>query len=138
MDQQVIEQLQSLEKSNKLLGDKIITCKKNINETNSFKELESAVIDANSLISSIASTLNTKFTPVKILGTDNIIKVSFTALTHADITALVCFFLAFLMEIGDIIIVFTIRYEKKTPIPVIQGEDNYLRRVKYTKTYDGY
>jgi len=138
VDQQVIEQLQSLEKSNKLLGDKIITCKKNINETNSFKELESAVIDANSLISSIASTLNTKFTPVKILGTDNIIKVSFTALTHADITALVCFFLAFLMEIGDIIIVFTIRYEKKTPIPVIQGEDNYLRRVKYTKTYDGY
>jgi hypothetical protein len=90
-------------------------------------------------VSSIASTLNTKFTPVKILGTDNIIKVSFNALLSADTTALVCFLLAFLMEVGDIIIVYTIRYEKKVPIPIIQKEDDsYLRRVKYTKTYEGY
>jgi hypothetical protein len=138
IDQQTAEQLQSLENSNKLLGDRITICKKNINETVSFKELETSVIDANSLISSIASTLNTKFVPVKIIGTDNIIKVSFTALTNADITALVCFLLAFLLEISDIIIVFTIRYEKKAPIPVIQQQEDLLRHVKYTKTYDGY
>ena len=139
IDQEIVEKLQALERSNKLLDEKIITCKRNIEETTNFKDLELAVIDANSLISSIASTLNTKFTPVKILGTDNIIKVSFNALLSADTTALVCFLLAFLMEIGDIIIVYTIRYEKKTPVPIIQKEDDsYLRRVKYTKTYEGY
>lgn len=138
IDQQIQEQLQALEKSNKLLGDRITSCKKNIEQTTSFKELGIAVIDANSLISSIASTLNTKFEPVKIIGTDNIIKVSFTALTQFDITALVCFLLAFLMEIGDIIIVFTMRYEKKIPTPIIEKRDDYLRHVKYTKTYEGY
>lgn len=138
VDQQVQDQLKALEVSNKLLGDRIVTCKKAINQTTSFKELELSVIDANSLISSIASNINTKFEPVKILGTDNIIKVSFTALTQADITALVCFLLAFLMEIGDIIIVYTIRYEKKVPIPLIKKEDDFLHRVKFTKTYDGY
>jgi len=139
IDQEITEKLQALETSNKLLGDKIIACKKNIESTANFKELEFAVIDANSLISSIASTLNTKFVPVKILGTDNIIKVSFNALLNWDVTALVCFLLAFLMEIGDIIIVFTMRYEKKSPLPVIQKNDtDYLRHVKYTKTYEGY
>jgi hypothetical protein len=138
VDQEIAEQLQALEKSNKLLGDKIITCKKNIDSTANFRELESSVIDANSLISSIASNLNTKFTPVKIQGTDNIIKVSFTALTAADITALVCFFLAFLMEIGDIIIVFTIRYEKEKEDVIKIEQDDYKRHLKYTKTYEGY
>lgn len=138
VDQETTERLQALEKSNKLLNDKIIACKKSIEETSNFKELELAVIDANSLISSIASTLNTKFTPVKIMGTDNIIKVSFNALLSADVTALVCFLLAFLMEIGDIIIVYTMRYEKKVPTPIIQKEDDFLRHIKYTKTYDGY
>ena len=138
VDQEVIEQLAALDKSNKLLGDKIVACKKSIETTTSFKDLEFAVIDANSLISSIASTLNMKFQPVKILGTDNIIKVSFNALLSADVTALVCFLLAFLMEIGDIIIVFTMRYEKKVPTPIIQKENNDSRYVRYTKTYEGY
>ena len=138
IEQQVQEQLQALEKSNKLLGDRIVLCKKSINQTTSFKELEIAVIDANSLISSIASTLNMKFEPVKILGTDNIIKVSFTALTQFDITALVCFLLAFLMEVGDIIIVFAMRYTRPTPVPIIQKNEEFLRQVKYTKTYEGY
>lgn len=139
IDQEIVEKQQALETSNKLLGDKIVVCKKSIGETANFKELEFAVIDANSLISSIASTLNTKFTPVKIIGTDNIIKVSFDALLSWDVTALVCFLLAFLMEIGDIIIVFTMRYEKKSPLPLIQKkDDDYLRQVKYTKSYEGY
>jgi len=140
IDQETAEKQQALETSNKLLGDKIIACKKHIEETANFKELELAVIDANSLISSIASTLNTKFTPVKIIGTDNIIKVSFDALLNRDVTALVCFLLAFLMEVGDIIIVFTIRYERKTPTPVIQNSNNdgHQRYVKYSKTYEGY
>lgn len=138
VDQEVSDQLNALNQSEKLLGDKIIACKKNIETPTNFKELEFAVIDANSLISSIASTLNTKFKPVKIQGTDNIIKVSFDALLNADVTALVCFLLAFLMEIGDIVIVFTIRYQKTIPTPIIQKTDTTDRYVKYTKTYEGY
>ena len=138
IDQETVQKLQALEKSNSLLGDKIIACKKNIDSTSSFKELDTAVIEANSLISSIASNLNTKFVPVKITGTDNIIKVSFNALLAADVTSLVCFLLAFLMEIGDIIIVYAMRYEKKQSVPVIQQQNDVLRHVKYTKTYEGY
>lgn len=138
VDLETTEQRQALNKSAILLGDKIVNCKKNIDSTSNFRELDTAVIDANSLISSIASTLNTKFTPVRIIGTDNIIKVSFTALLAADVTALVCFLLAFLMEIGDIIIVYTMRYEKFVPTPIIQKSDDDQRFVKYTKTYDGY
>ena len=139
IDNETNEQLQALNKSVVLLGDKINQCKKNVDSTGSFKELDTAVIDANSLISSIAANLNTKFTPVKITGTDNIIKVSFNALLAADVTALVCFLLAFLMEIGDIIITYTIRYEKKVPTPIIEiRDDNHYRNLKYTKTYEGY
>jgi hypothetical protein len=138
VDQETNEKLQALNKTTVLLGDKIIVCKKKVDSTSSFRELDVAVIEANSLISSIASNLNINFVPVKIIGTDNIIKVSFTALTQADITALVCFLLAFLMEIGDIIIVFTMRYEKQVQTPIIQEEDKGDRRVKYTKTYEGY
>ena len=139
VDNETNEQLQALNKSVVLLGDKINQCKKNVDSTGSFKELDTAVIDANSLISSIAANLNTKFTPVKITGTDNIIKVSFNALLAADVTALVCFLLAFLMEIGDIIITYTIRYEKKVPTPIIETRDGgHYRNLKYTKTYEGY
>lgn len=139
LDQEMEESLKALKQSSNLLGDKIISCKKSIDAASNFSELQTSVIDANSLISSIASNLNIKFIPVKIIGTDNIIKVSFTALICADITALICFLLAFLMEIGDIIITFTMRYEKPKPKKVINGDYNgYSREVRYSKTYEGY
>jgi hypothetical protein len=140
IDLELADQLKSLNKSTLLLDNKIITCKKEINASITFRELESTVINANSLISSIASNLDIKFTPVKISGTDNIIKVSFTSLLNCDVTAVVCFLLAFLMEIGDIIIAFTIRYEKKTEPQIIDHDnvDDYRKATKYTKTYDGY
>lgn len=139
LDSQIEDNLKSLKQSSSLLGDRIVSCKKDINNAHSFKELETEVINANSLISTIASTLNIKFEPIKITGTDNIIKVSFTALTMFDITALVCFLLAVLMEIGDIIITYTMRYEPKIEIPAITSEELKEHRYKkYTKTYEGY
>lgn len=138
IDQETEQQLSSLKQSTILLGDKLVNEKKEVNNTTNFRELEIAVINANSLISSIASNLNTKYTPVKIQGSDNIIKVSFGSLFNADITALICFLLAFLMEIGDIIIAFVMRYEKKIPTPIIKSRDDEYRHVKYTKTYEGY
>ena len=132
------EKLKSLAKSTKLLDDKLLSCKQEINNTQNFRELETAVINANSLVSSIASNLNIKFTPVKICGSDNIIKESFRSLLQCDITSLVCFLLAFLMEIGDIVIAFTIRYEKKKQLPVLKKtDDDIYRNIRYTKTYEG-
>lgn len=139
INQETDEKLKSLAKSTKLLDDRLLSCKKEINNTENFRALEAAVIDANSLVSSIASNLNIKFTPVKITGSDNIIKESFRSLIQCDITALVCFLLAFLMEIGDIIIAFTIRYEKKKQLPLLKKtEDDIYSNIRYTKTYDGY
>jgi len=139
IDQEVNEKLLALKQSNILLGDKLIICKKEVNNAKNFKDLELAVINANSLLSSIASNLSVSYIPVKIIGSDNIIKVSFGSLTSGDITALVCFLLAFLMEIGDIIITFVMRYEKKVPDKVIKTtSDDTYRHVKYTKSYEGY
>ena len=139
IDQDINDKLLALNQSNKLLNEKLLNCKKEVNDTTSFKELEVAALNANSLISSIASTLNTKFTPVKIIGSDNIIKVSFTSLLSGDITALVCFLLAFLMEIGDIIISFVIRYERIVPKTIVKDtSEEVLRNIRYSKTYEGY
>jgi len=139
VDQEINDQLQALAQSNKLLNEKLLACKREVNDTTSFRELEVSALNANSLISSIASNLNTKFVPVKIIGSDNIIKVSFGSLVVGDITALVCFLLAFLMEIGDIIIAFVIRYEQQTPKTVVKSNSNEtLRNIRYTKTYEGY
>jgi len=139
IDQEVNEKLLALKQSNILLGDKLIICKKEVNNAKNFKDLELAVINAKSLLSSIASNLSVSYIPVKIIGSDNIIKVSFGSLTSGDITALVCFLLAFLMEIGDIIITFVMRYEKKVPDKVIKTtSDDTYRHVKYTKSYEGY
>ena len=139
IDQETNQKLQALKESTNLLGDKLIACKKEVNNTSNFKELEIAVINANSLLSSIASNLNVSYIPAKIIGSDNIIKVSFGSLFVGDITALICFLLAFLMEIGDIIITFVMRYQKKSPTPIIKSSstDDH-RHIRYTKTYEGY
>ena len=139
INQETQAKLQTLKQSTSLLGDKLTSSKKEINNTSNFRELELATINVNGLISSIASNLNVKYEPVKIMGSDNIIKVLFGSLFAGDITALICFLLAFLMEVGDIIITFVIRYEKqkKQPVFVPQPED-IKRHVKYTKTYEGY
>lgn len=133
------DKLTALSQTTKLLDNKLLTCKTAINETSSFKELEIATLQANSLISSIASTLDIKFKPAKIVGTDNIIKASFTSLLNLDVTAVICFLLAFLLEIGDIIIAFVIRYERKKQKPAIEAvPDDAYRYKKYSKTYEGY
>ena len=139
IDQEIQDKLLALNNSTKLLNDKLTNCKKSVNNTNNFRDLEVSVIDANSLISSIASNLDIKFVPVKIQGSDNIIKVSFGSLINGDITALVCLLLAFLMEVGDIIITFVMRYEKKRPIPIIENDDSrVISNRKFSKTYEGY
>ena len=56
-----------------------------------------------------------------------------------EVTALVCLLLAFLMEIGDIVIVYVIRHEKeKKQEPHIEPVAMPVRVAMFKKTYDGY
>ena len=130
------EKIKSVTKSVQLLDTKIVETKQTVLQAHQFHELELATIDANSLLSSVASNLNIEFQAAKITGSSNILNLSFSALFNLEITALVCMLLAILMEIGDIVIVYVIRYEKpltKTKIVKIESKP-YL----YQKRYDGY
>ena len=127
---------------NKLIDDKFVDIKKEVNKAHNFKELELAVINANGLLSTVASKVNVEFKSTEIAGSDNIIRLSFSSLIGFEITALVCLLLAFLMEIGDIIIVYVIRYEKekKDDIKLEHNKDVAfpVRVAMFKKTYEGY
>jgi hypothetical protein len=133
------DELKKLQLANKLVDEKFSILKKQVNTCKTFKELENALIDVNGTLSTVASKVNVEYKPVEIVGSDNIIKLSFSALINLEITAWVCLLLAFLMEIGDIVIVYVIRYEKeiKTQIqlekPIIVKKDMIFK-----KTYSGY
>ena len=101
--------------------------------------MELAVINANGLLSTVASKVNVEFKATEIAGSDNIIRLSFSSLLSFEVTALVCLLLAFLMEIGDIVIVYVIRYEKeKKEEPKIEPVAMPVRVAMFKKTYDGY
>jgi hypothetical protein len=136
---QTKESLKQLKDANKMVDEKLVVIKKQVNAANNFKELESALIDVNGTLSSIASKLNVEYKPVEIAGSDNIIKLSFSALLNMEITAWVCLLLAFLMEIGDIVIVYTIRHEKEKDTTVkIDKIENDIKKITFKKTYSGY
>ena len=126
----------------KLIDEKFTDIKKEVNNAHNFKELEFAVINANGLLSTVASKVNVEFRATEIAGSDNIIRLSFGSLMQLEVTALVCLLLAFLMEIGDIVIVYVIRHEKeKMEQPKIDADKNVafpMRVAMFKKTYDGY
>lgn len=137
--EQTKESLKQLKVANKMVDEKLVVIKKQVNAANNFKELEAAIIDVNGTLSSIASKLNVEYKPVQIVGSDNIIKLSFSALIGLEITAWVCLLLAILMEIGDIVIVYTIRYEKeKNNIVTVDKIDDHMKKIVFKKTYSGY
>jgi len=124
---------------NKLIDEKFIDIKKEVNKSHNFKELELAVINANGLLSTVASKVNVEFKATEIAGSDNIIRLSFSSLLSFEVTAIVCLLLAFLMEIGDIVIVYLIRYEKeKKEEPKVEPVAMPVRVAMFKKTYDGY
>jgi hypothetical protein len=136
--QDTASKIENIDASVKLLDEKILETKKIVNSAKSFIELETAVIDANSLMSSIASNLNIKFTPVEIIGSSNILRLSFESLLRFEVTAVVCLLLALLMEVVDIVIVFVIRYEKPKATPKIITKSNNYKEKIFSKTYEGY
>ena len=137
--EQAKDDLSKLKIANKLVDEKFVLLKKEVNTCKTFKELENALIDVNGTLSTVASKLNVEYKPVEIIGSDNIIKLSFSALLNFEITAWVCLLLAFLMEIGDIVIVYVIRYEKEENSPIkIAKTENDIKKFLYKKTYSGY
>ena len=137
--EQAKDDLGKLKIANKLVDEKFVLLKKEVNTCKTFKELENALIDVNGTLSTVASKLNVEYKPVEIIGSDNIIKLSFSALLNLEITAWVCLLLAFLMEIGDIVIVYVIRYEKEENSSIkIAKTENDIKKFLYKKTYSGY
>ena len=137
--EQAKDALKKSAEANKLIDDKFIEIKKDVNKAHNFKELELAVINANGLLSTVASKVDVEFKATEIAGSDNIIRLSFSSLLSLEVTALVCLLLAFLMEIGDIVIVYVIRYEKeKKEEPKVEPVAMPVRVAMFKKTYDGY
>lgn len=101
-----------------------------VNNSANFNELSKVIITVNNSISTISSKmgLEPKFVSYT---TDDVIQLSFGALFRGEITALVCFLLAFLLEMVDTIIVFMIR-GTRTPKEIVSEEK---KEKIFVKTY---
>lgn len=97
---------QGIESIDSLLGNDGLVLK--ANKATSFMELADVSVKLNSSINVISSKLNVEPKYIKF-ESDNVIQLSFGALIRGDITALICFLLAMLLEIVDTIIVYMVR-----------------------------
>ena len=89
-----------------LMGEKGLIF--NVNKAKSFTELADTSVKLNNSINIVSSKLNVEPNYVKF-ESDNVIQLSFGALLKGEITAIICFLLAVLLEIVDTIIVYMIR-----------------------------
>ena len=120
---------QGIESIEALLGNDGLVLK--ANKATSFMELADVSVRLNSAINVVSSKLNVEPKYIKF-ESDNVIQLSFGALIRGDITALICFLLAMLLEIVDTIIVYMVRgvkteKKKKYEDPV----DNLRSRTYY-------
>lgn len=102
-----------------------------VNNVTNFSDLAKITISVNNSISNISSKmgLEPKFVSYT---TDDVIQLSFGALFRGEITALICFLLAFLLEMVDIIIVYMIRGARKEEQIITEKEED---KRKFFKTY---
>lgn len=131
------KKLNSLQQGLKSIDDLMSTTEDNrglifdVNKATSFAELADVSIKLNSAINVVSSKLNVEPKYVKF-EVDNVINLSFSALLRGDITALICFLLAFLLEIVDTIIVYMVRGVKNKPQKKFQEPINKVREtIKY-------
>lgn len=101
-----------------------------INNVDNFNDLAKVTIQVNNSISTISSKMNIepKFVSFK---TDDVIQMSFGALLRGETTALICWLLAFLLEMVDTIIVYMVRGVKRKEEKSKEEEKNKL----FFKTY---
>ena len=95
-----------------------------VTKAQTFDDLAETLIRLNSSINVISSKLKLEPEYIKF-STENIIQLSFGALLRGEITAVICFALAVLLEIVDTIIVYMIRGTKKREEKE-EKEDNIL------------
>jgi len=79
-----------------------------VNRAKTFDELADTVVRLNTSVNMVSSKLGVEPEYVKF-STENVIQLSFGALTRFEITAVICFALALLLEIVDTIIVYMVR-----------------------------
>jgi hypothetical protein len=83
-----------------------------VNRAKTFDELADVLVELNTGINTVSSKLDVEPKYVKF-STENVIQLSFGALLRGEITALICFALALLLEVVDTIIVYMVRGVKK-------------------------
>lgn len=83
-----------------------------VNKAKTYDELADTVVKLNTAVNTVSSKLNVEPEYVKF-STENVIQLAFGALTRFEITAIICFALALLLEIVDTIIVYMIRGVKQ-------------------------
>lgn len=85
-----------------------------VNRAKTFDELADVLVELNTGINTVSSKLGVEPKYVKF-STENVIQLSFGALFRGEITALICFALALLLEVVDTIIVYMVRGAKRKP-----------------------
>jgi len=119
---------QGIESIDSLVGENGLVLK--ANKATTLLELAEESIKLNSAINTISSKLKTEPKYIKF-ESDDVIQLSFGALLKGEITALICFLLAFLLEIVDTIIVFMIRGVKTSKNKKNKDTINNLRSRTY-------
>jgi len=104
-----------------------------VNNAANFDELSKLIIIVNNAVSNIGAKtgVEPKFVSYK---TDDVIQLSFGALFRGETTALICFLLAFLLEMVDTIIVYMIRGtpKKEEAAPASMPDEE---KTRFFKTY---
>jgi len=93
-----------------------------VNKSKTYDELADTVVKLNTAVNTVSSKLDVEPEYVKF-STENVIQLAFGALTRFEITAIICFALAFLLEIVDTIIVYMVRGVKNKVEDVEDVED---------------
>jgi hypothetical protein len=92
-----------------------------VNRAKTFDELADVLVELNTGVNTVSSKLGVEPKYVKF-STENVIQLSFGALFRGEITALICFALALLLEVVDTIIVYMVRGIKRKPNEVEKME----------------
>jgi hypothetical protein len=101
-----------------------------VNKAKSFLELADVSVKLNNSINIVSSKLNVEPKYISFQS-ENVIQMSFGALLKGEITALICFLLAVLLEIVDTIIVYMVRGVKKEKKKKYEEPVNNLRERIY-------
>lgn len=120
---------EGIQSINNLLGEEGLVLE--ANKAKSFSELADVSIKLNSAINVVSSKLDVEPKYISF-ESDDVIRLSFGALLRGDITALICFLLALLLEVVDTIIVYMVRGVKKEK----KKDEEPVRNVRETIYYD--